>query len=59
MYVGGHNRHKNIIVRDMQIRVEAPPEVTSCITLNESFSRSGDDLLVRVVATSQREKIKG
>ena len=43
MFVGRHHIYKQLIVNDMKIRVEAPPKVATYITLNESFSRSGNE----------------
>lgn len=42
MYFGKHFIYRRIIQNDMQIRVEAPPEVLKYIKENESFSASGD-----------------
>lgn len=43
MYVGKHAIYQQLLYRDMQIRVEAPPEVSAYIRDKESFSRSGDE----------------
>ena len=42
MFIGNHLIYQTLIINDMQIRVEAPPEVQECIIKNESFSRSGN-----------------
>ena len=42
MFIGNHLIYQTLIINDMQIRVEAPPEVQEYIMKNESFSRSGD-----------------
>ena len=35
--------YRDIIVNDMQVRVEAPDDINKLIAQNESFSGSGDD----------------
>ena len=44
MFSGKHGIYQPLIVKDMQIRVEAPPQVKLFIERNESFDRSGDNL---------------
>ena len=42
IFIENHLIYQNLIVNDMQIRVEAFPKVQEYIMKNESFSRSGD-----------------
>ena len=41
MFIGNHMTYRDIIVNDMQIRVEAPDDINKFIARNESFSVSG------------------
>ena len=42
MFIGNHVIYGDLLINDMKIRVEAPPEVQKYIEDNEAFSRSGD-----------------
>ena len=42
MFIGNHLIYQTLVINDMQVRVEAPPEVQEYIMKNESFSGSGN-----------------
>ena len=42
-YVGKHRICQNLIIRDLQVRVSAPRDVLENMTINESYSLSGDE----------------
>ncbi|XP_038068103.1 uncharacterized protein LOC119737671 [Patiria miniata] len=44
MYIGKHGIYQPLLFRDMQVRVEAPPDIKKYIEENEAFSRSGNNL---------------
>ena len=46
MFTGNHMTYCDIIVNNMQIRVEAPNDINKFIARNESFSTSGDNCRV-------------
>ena len=42
MFIGKHRLYRKLLVRDMQIRIEAPTEIKDYMERNEAFSKSGD-----------------
>ena len=42
MFINNHVIYRDLIINDMQIQIEAPEEIKTFISRNESYSRSGD-----------------
>ena len=42
MFINNHVIYRDLIINDMQIQIEAPEEIKTFISRNQSYSRSGD-----------------